>query len=107
MIRPARSSQWARFAVALGVAAALCVAGCSKKKTDAEDDLSGGLGDSEFSDGSESGEDGEGEGEFGSEPQRVRELASVYFEVDDATLNSAARSDGVSYCGRRDHDRTG
>jgi peptidoglycan-associated lipoprotein len=91
MIRPARSSQWARFAVALGVAAALCVAGCSKKKTDAEDDLSGGLGDSEFSDGSESGEDGE-DGEFGSEPQRVRELASIYFEFDDATLNSEART---------------
>lgn len=95
MIRPARSlhdrsDRWARVAVALGVAAVLVVAGCSKKKTDAEDDLSGGEGDSEFSDGSGSGE--EGDGAFGSEPQRVRELASVYFEFDDATLNAEART---------------
>lgn len=95
MIRPARSLQdrgdrWFRLSVAIGVAAVLVVSGCSKKKTDAEDDLSGGEGDSEFSDGSASSEDGESA--FGAEPQRVRELASIYFEFDDATLNAEART---------------
>ena len=61
-----------------------------QKKTDAEDDLSGGEGDSEFSDGSAAGE--EGDDALGSEPQRVRELASIYFEFDDATIDSEART---------------
>ena len=74
----------------LVLAAALVVsASCSKKNAE-EDDLSGGAGDGEFSDGS-SGSDADSEG-FGSEPQRVRELASIYFDFDSSAIRADART---------------
>ena len=79
-----------RIAV-LGVAVALIVGGCSKKSTD-EEDLDGGLGDSEFSDGSSSVGSGR-DGDFGmSEPERVRELGSIYFDYDSASIRADGRT---------------
>jgi peptidoglycan-associated lipoprotein len=77
----------AAFALALGLASALLVTGCKKKSAE-EEDLSGGMGDSEFSDGSGSEDDVA----FGSEPERVRELGSIYFDYDDATIRGDART---------------
>jgi peptidoglycan-associated lipoprotein len=70
------------------LSSSLLVAGCKKKSAE-EEDLSGGSGDTEFSDGS-STEDGEGA--FGSEPERVRELGSIYFDYDDASIRGDART---------------
>jgi peptidoglycan-associated lipoprotein len=79
----------ARIAV-LGVAVVLVVAGCSKKSTD-EENLDGGLGDSEFSDGSSSGSGRDGD--YGmNEPERVRELGSIYFDYDSASIRADART---------------
>jgi peptidoglycan-associated lipoprotein len=78
-----------RIAV-LGFAAALVVAGCSKKSTD-EEGLEGGSGDSEFSDGTGSGS-GSGSDSAMSEPERVRELGSVYFDYDSASIRDDART---------------
>ena len=78
-----------RIAV-LGVAVALVVVGgCSKKKAD-EENLGGGSGSSEFSAGSDSGRDSDTA--MGGEPQRVRELGSVYFDYDSASIRSDART---------------
>lgn len=77
-----------RIAV-LGVVVALVAVGCSKKKT-GEEDLEGGSGASEFSDGSRSaGRDGDS---AMGEPERVRELGSIYFEYDSASIRSDART---------------
>jgi peptidoglycan-associated lipoprotein len=73
---------------AVGLAVGLVVAGCSKKKTD-EENLEGGLGDSEFSDGSTSGVAGDS---AMGEPERVRELGSVYFDYDSASIRDDART---------------
>lgn len=72
----------------LGVAIALAVAGCSKKSTD-EENLEGGSGDSEFSDGSGSGSGSDSDSAM-SEPERVRELGSVYFDYDSASIRADA-----------------
>ena len=69
-------------------AATLVASAACPKKSAEEDDLSGGMGDSEFSDGSEAG-DAAG---FGSEPERVRELGSIYFDFDSASIRSDART---------------
>ena len=74
----------------LGVAIALAVAGCSKKSTD-EENLEGGSGDSEFSDGSGSGSGSDSDSAM-SEPERVRELGSVYFDYDSASIRADART---------------
>ena len=73
----------------VGIGAAFLVtAGCSKKST-TEDDLSGGSGDSEFTDGSDAnGADAMG----GAEPERVRELGSIYFDYDSAEIRGDART---------------
>ena len=77
-----------RIAV-LGVVVALVAVGCSKKKT-GEEGLEGGTGDSEFSDGSSSaGRDGDS---AMSEPERVRELGSIYFDYDSASIRDDART---------------
>jgi peptidoglycan-associated lipoprotein len=81
------SRAFVRVAVVAFAAALLATAGCPKKSAD-EDDLSGGMGDSEFSDGSETG-DSSG---FGAEPERVRELGSIYFDFDSAAIRSDART---------------
>ena len=78
-----------RIAV-LGIAVALAVGGCSKKSAD-EENLEGGSGDSEFSDGSTS-DSGFGNDSAMGEPERVRELGSVYFDYDSASIRADART---------------
>jgi peptidoglycan-associated lipoprotein len=76
---------------ALGLVALLAAAGCSKKSpSGAEEDLGGGLGDSEFS-GGPNARGGEGEAAM-AEPERVRELASIYFDYDSAAIRPDARA---------------
>jgi peptidoglycan-associated lipoprotein len=77
-----------RVAVAAFAASLALSVACSKKSAD-EDDLSGGMGDSEFSDGSSA--DGDSSG-LGSEPERVRELASIYFDFDSSAIRADART---------------
>jgi peptidoglycan-associated lipoprotein len=77
-----------RVAVLVLAAALVVSASCSKKNAE-EDDLSGGAGDGEFSDGSGSDADSEG---FGAEPQRVRELGSIYFDFDSSAIRADART---------------
>jgi peptidoglycan-associated lipoprotein len=72
--------------LALG-AVLLMTTACPKKSAD-EDDLSGGSGDSEFTDGSE-GADADS---LGGEPERVRELGSIYFDYDSAEIRGDART---------------
>ena len=76
-----------RIAV-LGVVVAFVAVGCSKKKAD-EEDLEGGTGDSEFSAGSSTGSDDDS---AMSEPERVRELGSIYFDYDSASIRGDART---------------
>ena len=76
-------------AAVLALAAALVLSPGCKKKSAEEDDLSGGAGDSEFSDGSSSDADSEG---LGAEPQRVRELGSIYFDYDSSAIRGDART---------------
>jgi peptidoglycan-associated lipoprotein len=76
-----------RIAV-LGVVVALVAVGCSKKKT-GEEGLEGGTGDSEFSAGSSTGSDRDS---AMSEPERVRELGSIYFDYDSASIRGDART---------------
>lgn len=85
---PGLSLGLARLVVAAFAATLVVGAACSKKSAD-EDDLSGGMGDSEFSDGS--GADGDSSG-FGAEPERVRELGSIYFDYDSSAIRSDART---------------
>lgn len=77
-----------RVSVVAFAAALVLSTACSKKSAD-EDDLSGGMGDSEFSDGSAADADSSG---FGSEPERVRELGSIYFDYDSAAIRADART---------------
>ena len=77
-----------RIAVA-GVVVALVAFGCSKKKAD-EEGLEGGSGGSEFSDGSSS--TGRDSDSAMGEPERVRELGSVYFDYDSASIRSDGRT---------------
>jgi peptidoglycan-associated lipoprotein len=65
--------------------------GCSKKKADEEGDLEGGSGDSEFSAGSSTGGGRDGDSAR-AEPERVRELGSVYFDFDSASIRDDART---------------
>ena len=83
MFRP-----FVKLTIVAFAAALVMNAGCSKKSAE-EDDLSGGQGDSEFSDGS--GADGEGAG-AGSEPERVRELGSIYFDYDSSSIRGDAKT---------------
>ncbi len=80
-----------RIAV-LGVVVAVVLAGavgCSKKKAD-EEGLEGGSG-SEFSDGSSTSGGRDGDSAM-AEPERVRELGSVYFDYDSASIRDDART---------------
>jgi peptidoglycan-associated lipoprotein len=80
------------MAVGLGslvLALALGTAGCSKKGSGADEAaLEGGIGSSEFDTGTGVGAAGEGYGE----PQKVSELASIYFDYDSAAIRSDARA---------------
>ena len=76
---------WKAAVLALG--AVLLVTGCPKKSAN-EDDLSGGEGDGEFSDGSSSADSDS----LGADPERVRELGSVYFDYDSAEIRGDART---------------
>ncbi|HTY19937.1 MAG TPA: peptidoglycan-associated lipoprotein Pal [Myxococcota bacterium] len=67
----------------LGLVAAVGVLGCSKKKPAEEEP---GIGSSEFKTG-----DGSHDSES-SEPERVRELATIYFDYDSSDLRSDART---------------
>ena len=78
-----------RIAV-VGIVVALVAVGCSKKKAD-EEGLEGGSGDSEFSDGSSSSTGSDDDAAMG-EPERVRELGSVYFDYDSASIRGDART---------------
>jgi peptidoglycan-associated lipoprotein len=69
----------------LGLVAAVAAIGCSKKKP-AEEEPGGGIGSSEFKTG-----DGSRDSES-SEPERVRELATIYFDYDSAEISSEART---------------
>ena len=71
---------------------AMAVAGCSKKKAEDEESLEGGAGDSEFSDGSTSGSGGRNGDSSLSDPERVRELGSIYFDFDSASIRDDART---------------
>ena len=83
MVRP-----FTKLAAVAFIAALVVSTGCKKKSAE-EDDLSGGQGDSEFSDGS--GADSEGAG-AGSEPERVRELGSIYFDYDSSSIRGDAKT---------------
>jgi peptidoglycan-associated lipoprotein len=65
--------------------AALAVLGCSKEPAD--DELGSGLGSSEFDTGTGSNDT---RGDL-DEPERVRELASVYFDYDSSEVRADAR----------------
>ena len=69
----------------LGLVAAVAAIGCSKKKP-AEEEPGSGIGSSEFKTG-----DGAG-GSEGGEPERVRELATIYFDYDSAAIRADARA---------------
>jgi peptidoglycan-associated lipoprotein len=69
----------------LGLAAAVAAIGCSKKKP-AEEEPGSGIGSSEFKTGDGS------RGSEGNEPERVRELATIYFDYDSAEIRSDARA---------------
>jgi peptidoglycan-associated lipoprotein len=73
----------------LALALALGTTGCSKKGSGAEEAaLEGGIGSSEFETGTGVGAAGEGYGE----PEKVRELASIYFDYDSSSIRSDARA---------------
>jgi peptidoglycan-associated lipoprotein len=76
----------AHAAAVLGLVLLLAAAGCSGKKPD--DEVGSGIGSSEFDTGM--GSKGEREGEM-SEPERVRELASIYFDFDSSDIRADAR----------------
>jgi len=68
----------------LGLAALVAVTACKKKSP--EEEPGAGIGSSEFKsgDGSKGGE--------GSEPERVKELATIYFDYDSAEIRPDARA---------------
>ncbi len=88
-MKRAAISQIAVLGVAIAVVTA-GVVGCSKKKAD-EESLEGGTGDSEFSAGSSTGGGRDGDSAM-TEPERVRELGSVYFDFDSASIRDDART---------------
>jgi len=71
----------------VGLGAVLVTATGCHKKSKSEDDLSGGSGDSEF----EAGNTGKDEG-AGNEPERTRELSSIYFDYDSSDIRGDART---------------
>jgi len=74
---------------AVALALLLATAGCSKKGSGADEAaLDGGIGSSEFDTGSGVGAAGDGYGE----PEKVRELASIYFDFDSYDIRSDARA---------------
>lgn len=75
------------LAILLALVSLLAAGGCKKKAPAEEEDLSGGMGDSEFSGGS--GMEDESAG-YGSEPERVRELATIYFDFDSSAIRGDA-----------------
>jgi peptidoglycan-associated lipoprotein len=81
------ASMTARGIVAVALASSLAVVGCSKKSADADEAGLGDISSSEFDTGT-SGQSEYGEGE----PEKVRELASVYFDFDRSDIRSDARS---------------
>lgn len=85
----------------LALALALVAAGCSKKGPSADEaGLDGGIGSSEFDTGSGVG----AAGEYG-EPEKVSELASVYFDYDSFEVRSDARATLKANAGAiRNHD---
>jgi peptidoglycan-associated lipoprotein len=74
----------------LALALALATTGCSKKGSGADEAglEGGGIGSSEFDTGTGVGAAGDGYGE----PEKVRELASIYFDYDSAAIRSDARA---------------
>ena len=70
----------------LGLVALVAATGCSKKKPAAEEEPGGGISGSEFKTGDGS------KGSEGAEPERVRELATIYFDYDSAEIRSDART---------------
>jgi peptidoglycan-associated lipoprotein len=87
MSRPlSQVGAWQAAALSLGVFLLLNT-GCPKKNAN-EDDLSGGMGDSEFSDGTDTAD----ADSLGAEPERVRELGSIYFDYDSAEIRGDART---------------
>jgi peptidoglycan-associated lipoprotein len=79
----------ARCAAVLALAVSLVAFGCSKKSAQGEAGLEGaGIGSSEFDTGAGVGSGGEGYGE----PEKVRELASIYFDFDSSAIRSDARA---------------
>lgn len=85
----------------LALALALVAAGCSKKGPSADEaGLDGGIGSSEFDTGSGVG----AAGEYG-EPEKVSELASIYFDYDSFEVRSDARATLKANAGAiRNHD---
>ncbi|RIK97540.1 MAG: peptidoglycan-associated lipoprotein [Proteobacteria bacterium] len=79
-----------QLVVLMAMVSLLAVGGCKKKSAAEEDDLSGGMGDSEFSGGTGMGDDEAGA--YGGEPERVRELGSIYFDYDSASIRGDART---------------
>jgi peptidoglycan-associated lipoprotein len=74
---------------ALALVAALAATGCSKKGAGADEDRFGsGIGSSEFETGTGVGAAGDGYGE----PEKVRELASIYFDYDSSAIRADARA---------------
>jgi peptidoglycan-associated lipoprotein len=73
----------------LALVLSLAVTGCSKKGSGTDEaGLEGGIGSSEFETGTGVAAAGEGYGE----PEKVRELASVYFDYDSSAIRSDARA---------------
>jgi peptidoglycan-associated lipoprotein len=83
-----KAGRWAAAFAVLGLGAVLVTATGCPKKSKSEDDLSGGSGDSEFDAGA-TGANGEG---AGNEPERTRELSSIYFDYDSAEIRGDART---------------
>jgi peptidoglycan-associated lipoprotein len=84
----ARPGRLAAGAGALALACALAVTGCGKKGSGTDEAaLEGGIGSSEF----ETGTGVSAAGEYG-EPEKVSELASIYFDYDSASIRSDARA---------------
>ena len=77
-------------AIAVLCLVTLVASGCSRKSPE-EDEAGSGIGSSEFDTGTGRSGSGTEGGEMG-EPERVRELASIYFEYDSSDLRSDART---------------
>ena len=83
------AQRFARFAVLSVAVVSLVAMGCSRSsKTSAEDEAAfgSGIGSSEFDTGTSGRGDGYGE------PEKVRELATIYFDLDSSAIRSDARA---------------